>query len=75
MSIDDWVTPLDTVPCRSGIDLLDSRMSRFQAMEPFLEEWRQPIVSLSRIDKQSVAPSLGLVEDIQESCSRRLLLI
>lgn len=44
-------------------------------METFLEQGAEPFVRLSAVGKQSIATTLGLVEDVQECGSRRLLLV
>lgn len=75
MSVDNRVTSLDAVAGCSGVDLLNTRVCSLQTVQTLLVERAESLVSLNGIDKDGVASSLGLVQDVQESGSGRLLLV
>lgn len=64
----------NTAPIQTGIDLLDSRMHRLQAVQSLPELRRQPLIRLHHIGEERVATSRGPVQHVQEGRARGLLL-
>ena len=73
--IDYWLAPLDASPRGGGIDLLDARVRGLQAVQSLLEQRAEPVVRLDGVHKERISAGLGLIEDIQEGRSGRLLLV
>lgn len=75
VSVNNRVASLDAVASRSGIDLLNTRVSSLEAVQTLLEQRAQSLVRLNGIGEDGVASGLGLVQDVQESGSGRLRLV
>lgn len=75
MRVDNRVSSLDAVASRSGVDLLDTRVCGLETVQTLLEERAESLVSLNGVNEDGVASSLGLIQDVQESSSGRLLLV
>lgn len=73
--VDHRIAPLDAAPRSRGVDLLDAGVRGLQAVQPLLEQRAEAVVRLDGVDEERVAPGLGLVEDVQERGSGRLLLV
>jgi hypothetical protein len=73
--VNNRVSSLDAVASCSSVDLLDTRVCGLQAVQTLLEERAKSLISLNGVNEDGVAASLGLVQDVQESGSGRLLLV
>lgn len=69
------LTPLDAASGSRRVDLLDTRMSGLEAVQTLLEQGAEAVVGLHGIDEEGVTTGLGLLEDVQEGSTWRLLLI
>lgn len=75
MRVDNGVSSLDAVASCRGVDLLDTRVCGLQAVQTLLEERAESLIGLNGVNEDGVAASLGLVQNVQEGGSGRLLLV
>lgn len=75
VSVCNGLATLDAALLDRSSNLLNTRVDSLKAVKPLLEERAQSVVSLSGIAKQSITSCLRLVEDVEESCARGLLLV
>ena len=77
----DWVYALARLPphntaFRFGcFSLLNARMHGTQAMQSLSKGWAQSSVGLDSINEECISTGGRLVKDVQNRCSRRLVLI
>lgn len=75
VDVDNRLAALDALAGRRGIDLLDTGMRGLEAVQTLLEERAQALIRRDGVDKERVAASLGLVEDIEKGGAGGLLLV
>ncbi len=73
--VDNRLAALDAAAAQAGIRLLDGRVRRLEAVQALLEGGAEAVVGLDGVDEERVAARLGLVQDVQEGGSGRLLLV
>jgi hypothetical protein len=70
----DRITTSNTTSIQTGINLLNPRMHRLQAMQSLPELRRQPLTCLHHIGEERVAAGRGPVQHVKEGRAGRLLL-
>lgn len=58
-----------------GVGLLHAGVGSPEAMQAFLEEGAETVVSLDGVNEEGIAAGFGLVEDVEEGSSGGLLLV
>lgn len=64
MSVDNWLSSLNTCTRSCGVDLLNARVRCFETMQSLLEQRTEALISRNGVDEKSVATSFRPVKNI-----------